>query len=179
MTTTELTITLRKPVELGGETYSVLRVRELTGDELVELDGFQGTAADVVAVSRASGVPQAAVRKIAASAFTQAADFIADCLKVPDDLLKGGAAADELVLPLRKPVALDDRQVTELKLREPTAGELEAFNRATGWARDIAAVAAVTGIPSDAAGKILGGDLKRAMRFIESFLHAAPTTGGK
>ena len=175
--TPNLTLRLRKPVALAGETFSVLQLREPTADELVVITQSEGTTADIIAVSRVSGVPQAAIRLIGSGDLVRAADFIADSLKLPEDWPKT-FDTDTLELVLRQAVEFDGVTHSVLRLQEPAAGQLEVFNKAKGTERDILAVSIVTGLPRLAIGKILGGDLLRGMAFINSFLLGDPGTGG-
>ncbi len=176
--TDHLTITLKKPVELLGETWSSLTVREPTGGELLAVDPFNGVTADIVGVSRVSGVPQAVVRMMPASVLVRSASFIGSTLAVPADFLAVDVLPDELDLPLRQSVTHGDREISILHLREPSGADLEAIDKIKGWARDIASVAAMSGLPREVVEKVLGGDIKRGAIFFESFTAAAPTTGG-
>jgi hypothetical protein len=72
----ELTITLRKPVELAGITYAELKLREPTAAEWQQWDKLAGVAADIKAVSIVSGVPEPVVAKIGARDLTRAARYI-------------------------------------------------------------------------------------------------------
>lgn len=76
----EKTITLRRPVEANGQSYSELNLREPTADELLQINKFSGTEADIFAVSLISGVPKAAIGKIGARDLIAAAGFIGNFL---------------------------------------------------------------------------------------------------
>lgn len=75
--TEELTIVLRKPVVLGSETYSELKLREPTAAEWQQWDKLDGVEADVMAVSIVSGVPMPAVRMIGSRDLIKAARYLA------------------------------------------------------------------------------------------------------
>ena len=72
----ELTVTLRKPVTLGSETYSELRLREPTAAEWMQFDKLSGIEADVMAVSIVSGVPRPAVAMLGARDLLEGARYI-------------------------------------------------------------------------------------------------------
>lgn len=72
-----LTVTLRKPVELGGIVYAKLDLREPTADEWTRWDQKSGIDADIIAVSTVSGVPEPAVRMIGARDLLAASRYIA------------------------------------------------------------------------------------------------------
>jgi hypothetical protein len=177
-TSEQLEISLRKRVKLGEEEITSIRVREPTAAELLAADQLEGTTADIKVVSLVAGMPEALVRKLAASDLLRAADFIADVLKAATEDFAFDPAVDELVLVLRKSVTYDNASIDKLKLREPSAGELETFNKLKGQERDIVAVATVAGVHRHAAEKMLAGDVARGMKFINSFLQGGQTAGG-
>lgn len=72
----ELTVTLRKPVTLGSETYHELRLKEPTAAQVMEWDKLGGTEADIKAVSVVSGLPEPAVRMLGIRDLTLAAKYI-------------------------------------------------------------------------------------------------------
>lgn len=76
----ELTITLRKPVMLGSETYTALELREPTAAQWQQWDKLDGVEADIKAVAIVSGVPETAVKMIGARDLTRASRFIAGFL---------------------------------------------------------------------------------------------------
>lgn len=71
-----LTVTLRAPIELGGATYSELKLREPTAAEWTLWDKLTGVEADIKAVSVVSGVPEGIVRQIGTRDLAKAAGFI-------------------------------------------------------------------------------------------------------
>lgn len=73
----EMVVTLRKPVSLGSETYTEVRLREPTAGELLQWDKLAGTEADIVAISIVSGIPRPAVEKIGARDLIACARYIA------------------------------------------------------------------------------------------------------
>lgn len=73
----ELTITLRKPIEFAGITYTTLQLREPTAAEWAQFDKLSGVEMDVKAVATISGVPEAAVKQIGTRDLIHAARFIA------------------------------------------------------------------------------------------------------
>ncbi|WP_157218670.1 phage tail assembly protein [Flavisphingomonas formosensis] len=76
----ELVITLRKPVEHGGETYTELKLKEPTAGQLLEIDKHDGRAADVFSVSLIAGIPKGAIEKIGARDLIKGARYIASFL---------------------------------------------------------------------------------------------------
>jgi Phage tail assembly chaperone proteins, E, or 41 or 14 len=85
---------------------------------------------------------------------------------------------DELVITLRKPVKLGDVEYTELKLREPTAGEIEkASNVANPMGSNILLVSLVAAMPKPAVEKIGARDLKTASDYLQGFLAGGQAIG--
>ena len=76
----EKTITLRKPVELGGITYAELKLREPLASEWSQFDKVLGIEGDILAVAIVAGIPPIAVGKIGARDFKAAARYIASFL---------------------------------------------------------------------------------------------------
>lgn len=78
---------------------------------------------------------------------------------------------DELVIELRKPVELTGEVYTELRLREPTCGEVAAAQKAGGgMVADIILVALVSGVPKPAVEKIGYRDAKQAVDYLAGFM---------
>lgn len=172
----QLQIPLRKTLTLGDEQITSITVREPTAAELMAADVLEGTSADIKVVSLVAGIPELLVRKLPASVLLRGADFIAGVLKVAvDDFVF--LDVDELVLVLRKAVTHGDVAIDRVALREPSAGQLESFNKLKGQERDIVAVATVAGIHRHAVEKMLAGDVARGMKFINSFLQGGQTAG--
>lgn len=73
----ELVITLRKPVTLGSETYTELKLREPTAAEMLQWDKLAGTEADIKAIAIVGGIPEPAARMIGARDMLQGARYIA------------------------------------------------------------------------------------------------------
>lgn len=71
-----LTITLKKPVTLGDQTYTELRLREPTGAEVITVDNKSGWALEIGLIALVSGVPEPAVMKIGVKDLQRARKFI-------------------------------------------------------------------------------------------------------
>ena len=84
-----LTITLRKPVEHFGTTYTELALREPTAAELVQMNAVEGTAGDIFAVSLIAGVPKGAIEKIGARDLLTGARYLAGFLSVDPSIGAG------------------------------------------------------------------------------------------
>ena len=81
---------------------------------------------------------------------------------------------DEIVIPLSKPVTIGKGEAVisyhELKLREPTAGELEKATRAdTSIGAAITLISLISAIPRSAVERISKRDLVAANNFLEGF----------
>jgi hypothetical protein len=73
----ELVITLRKPIEFGGETYTELTLREPTAGEYEQVDNVKGpTATDIIMVSLVSGVPKQVIAKVGMRDLNKAAKYL-------------------------------------------------------------------------------------------------------
>lgn len=86
---------------------------------------------------------------------------------------------EEQIVELIKPVSIGKGEgaieVTELKLREPTAGELEKASAAsTGIGSQITLISLVAKVPRSAVEKLCQRDLQAASRVLNSF-----TDGGQ
>lgn len=84
---------------------------------------------------------------------------------------------EELTIKLRKPVMLGDIAYTELRLREPTVGEMIQLGADEGWKADAKAIALISGVPEPAVCNIGVRDGKRAAEYLGRFFAAAPSTG--
>ncbi|WP_342616972.1 phage tail assembly protein [Rhodoferax sp. GW822-FHT02A01] len=78
---------------------------------------------------------------------------------------------DELTITLRKPVSIGDITYSELKLQEPTAGQIEKAS--TGSQSSVGAVinliSAVAVVPRKMVEGLCQRDFKEASKFLESF----------
>lgn len=84
---------------------------------------------------------------------------------------------EQLVITLRKPVMLGDIAYTELRLREPTVGEMIELGADEGWKADAKAIALISGVPEPAVRSIGVRDGKQAAEYLGRFFAAAPSTG--
>lgn len=87
---------------------------------------------------------------------------------------------EEITITLVKPVVIGkgDAAITyeELKLREPTAGEIEKATRAdTSVGAAITLISLIAAIPRSAAEKLCKRDLVKANTFLEGFTDAGPS----
>ena len=87
---------------------------------------------------------------------------------------------DELTIPLSKPVSIGkgDAAISyhELKLREPTAGELEKATRAdTSIGAALTLISLIAAIPRTAVERISKRDLVAANNFLEGFTEPGQT----
>jgi len=92
----------------------------------------------------------------------------------------------EMVLVLRKPVTFgkdpkNQETYSELKLREPTAGELDKFFqkqlKQPGLGAFIYLIAATSGVEEVIVSKIGALDLREAIAFFDPFVDVSPRTG--
>ena len=87
---------------------------------------------------------------------------------------------DEITITLSKPVTIGKGEAAisyhELKLREPTAGELEKATRAdTPIGATITLISLITSIPRAAIERINKRDLVAANNFLEGFTEPGPS----
>lgn len=87
---------------------------------------------------------------------------------------------DEITITLNKPVIIGkaENAITydELKLREPTAGEMEKASRAdTSIGSAITLISLVAAVPRSVAEKLCKRDLVAANKFLEGFTGAGQT----
>lgn len=72
----EMILTLRRPVEAGGVTYSELHLREPTAGEMLQFGKLTGVEAEIAAVSLVAGVPRTAIEKIGARDLVKASAYL-------------------------------------------------------------------------------------------------------
>lgn len=84
---------------------------------------------------------------------------------------------EQLIITLRKPVTLGDITYTELRLREPTVGEMIELGADEGWKADAKAIALISGVPEPAVRNLGVRDGKRAAEYLGRFFADAPSTG--
>lgn len=169
----ELVINLRRAVNVGDLSYSELRLREPTGDEVVQVEALTGTAADIMAISLISGVPRSAVAQIGARDIIQGAEYIGA-------FMREGQYADtgeELTFTFRAAVKVGEQAFTEMRLREPTGEEMIKMEALKGMAGNLFDLALISGLPKAAIGRLGVSDITRGAAFLASFMKGAQTTG--
>ncbi len=83
---------------------------------------------------------------------------------------------EEKILKLRKPVTLGGDTYTELRLREPTAGDLKKASAAPGnVAASILLIAIVANVPPAAVEQLCQRDFMAADAFLSGFSEPSPT----
>ncbi|MCO7569368.1 phage tail assembly protein [Pseudomonas chlororaphis] len=90
---------------------------------------------------------------------------------------------EEITITLAKPVVIGKGEAAvtyeELRLREPTAGEMEKASRAdTSVGAAITLIHLIAGIPRGAVEKICKRDLVTANNFLEGFSDSGQPTAG-
>lgn len=80
------------------------------------------------------------------------------------------ALPDELIIALRNPIVLGPTTYSELKLREPTAGEIEQWDNLSRIHADRKAVSVVSGTPEAIIKQVPAREFYRAARYIGRFL---------
>ncbi|WP_242183082.1 phage tail assembly protein [Sphingomonas sp. CARO-RG-8B-R24-01] len=77
---------------------------------------------------------------------------------------------EELVIVFKKPIDGPGGPYSQITIREPTADEIELWDKLSGVEADKKAISVVAGIPPAVAGKIPARDFYRAARRIGAFL---------
>ncbi len=83
----------------------------------------------------------------------------------------------EKTLTLRKPVTHAGETISELTLREPTAGEMKGLDSLRGQDYVIKLVAISSGTPLPTIEKLVQRDVLDALEFVTGFWNAAPEIG--
>jgi hypothetical protein len=91
-------------------------------------------------------------------------------------------ADGELVTPwtmtLKVPIkGSDEAELAEIKLREPTAGEMTEITKKSGYDADIAGIMTVTGLTEKVVRRLGVRDLNRARAYLVSFIEDGQRTG--
>ena len=85
---------------------------------------------------------------------------------------------DELVIELKKPVKNKaGDEITEIKLREPTAAEWREWDKLAGVEADIKALSKVSGQPTSVIEQMAASQLVQGAQYIGGFMQSAPETG--
>lgn len=82
-----------------------------------------------------------------------------------------GKLEPELIVTFSKPYLLGDIAYTEMRLREPTAGEMIECDDVSGWAMDVRLAAIVSGIPEVVVRQLGVRDLLPGTRYLGRFLN--------
>lgn len=176
------TLTLRKPATHKGSVVTELRLREPLVGELRKSDeAGDGLVSNVALVALVAGISRQLAEEIGTRDQDAAIEYLtlfiahgglADPAVAREDLL------DELTIPLRKPVKLGNRDVTELALCEPKSGQLIRSGRAgTAIKNSIMLIASVTGLPPATIEAIGIRDFNAAVRYLNPFIAGDQTAG--
>jgi hypothetical protein len=82
----------------------------------------------------------------------------------------------QLTIPLRKPISVGGEDVSELQLREPTAGEWEQIEAKPAHLQRTFAISLVGAVPLKEAAKLSIGDAVLAEDYLASFFEIARAT---
>jgi hypothetical protein len=176
-----LTLPLRKPLIEGdgpdAVTISSLALREPTAGEMRRAEGLGGNIPITLRVlALVSGVREALIRTLGARDLRAAGDYCAAFVvaALPDL----GAVEDESRdFPLDPPVRGPAGLVDVIRLREPTAGQLDQYEHLEGWARRVAAIATVGGVPEQVADLIPVRKAAEMEAWLDRFFAFAPPGG--
>jgi hypothetical protein len=92
--------------------------------------------------------------------------------------LTNGEDTGDHRITLRTPIRDGDRVITELTFTEPAVGDLMALDEYPGdFAKSIATIAVMTGLPMAACKQIRASDMLRIAPVIEKVMGRIPTTG--
>ncbi len=88
------------------------------------------------------------------------------------------ALPDTLVIPLRKPLTDPaGGEVSEIKLREPTAGEIEQMASVPTAGSGVFSVHLIAGLPQATVRQIPAREFNKAQNYILGFMQDAQPTG--
>lgn len=174
----EKTIALAKPLKIAeGIMCEQLALREPTGAEWAQFNSKVGADRDVSAVSIVSGTPPNALKGLPASILIEASDYIASFLTPAPERGPADPLPAEFVVTLRKPIEAAGQTISQLDLREPTAGEWMEFEKEHDLAADFRAISLVSGIPLNAVRQIGARDLIVAGAYLAGFLERGHPAG--
>ena len=79
--------------------------------------------------------------------------------------------APALIVTFSKPYSIGGVDYTEMRLREPTAGEMMQCDDVSGWAMDVRLASIVSGIPEVVVRQLGVRDLLPGTRYLGRFLN--------
>lgn len=166
-----LTVTLRKPVTHGDATYTELTLREPIAGELQSVATKNQEDAQIFLIATISGVPEAAVAKIGTRDLKKAQDFLLTFTPADDASVKADPETlpEDLTIELRKPLKIGDMEWSELRLREPTGGEMQQAAKRAAHEAGIFLLAKVSGLPDRAIKQVTARDFNKATAYLLSF----------
>lgn len=77
----------------------------------------------------------------------------------------------ELVVTFSKPYSIGGVDYSEMRLREPTAGEMIECDDVSGWAMDVKLASLVSGVPEVVVRQLKVRDLLPGTRYLGRFLN--------
>lgn len=77
----DLLLTFGKPVKIGDQTFTDLRLREPTGEEMIKMEAVKGMAGNIFDLALIGAVPQAVVGQLGVSQIVRGAEFLARFMK--------------------------------------------------------------------------------------------------
>ena len=76
---------------------------------------------------------------------------------------------DELIVTFRKPIEFGGDSYTQMKLQEPTAAQVQQWDKLSGTDADIMALTTVSGLPKPVIERLKLRDLNAGSRYIARF----------
>ena len=162
-----LSVTLRTPIEFGGQTYSRIDLREPTAKQYRQLRGLPPSEASIELIFQVSGVLPAVVEKIGARDARRISEWLNVVCSVPPS---PPDPPETLDVRLRTPLTHDDGTLFALKLREPTMGELKKLDGLSGVEETATLIGLMNDTPASVIEQIGIRDFRVAEAYLAAFL---------
>lgn len=92
-----------------------------------------------------------------------------------------GMPADSVTLVLKRPLLIGDKEIKELLINEPTAGQMamaEQQSKGVSTEQGIALLGLAAGLHPSIVKQLAGSDFVKAQKVMGSFFEDSPVTGG-
>lgn len=95
--------------------------------------------------------------------------------------MSDGLPEDSVILVLKRPVVVGDKTITELEIREPTAGQMasaEQMSKKGGIDQGITLLGLATGLHPNVIKQLAGSDYVKSQKVLGNFFEDGQETGG-
>lgn len=145
----EFTLDISPPIEVGGQIYTSLKLREPNVGDILAAVEKRGTGITIKLLACVSGQDETVIRSLSSRQSRTAFKFLGKSMDSVDAISRARPAGEKtphtLTINLREAIETSGKYCNRLDLHEPTLGEIERADHEEGLQHAITLVSCVSG----------------------------------